>query len=241
MDTSQTRVSKAILFLVTPQIDFIGLESELPESGPSSLHVGPEVVSRLRGNGQVGGDPLVDIADAWLSCDEKDTFLVTDEDWHPDNWWEFSVFHGKHCVKGTVGARLPERLERKRWEDNFHYIRANSINIGVDPLYAETLKKVIGSTPRSKIKVLVAGVYTNIKVDYLLMNLLTTQPAFPYSNIAVCEYLCGAADRRDHEAAIRKFKELNLKSIGSTSELEKWLELQPGSLNPKSSGCDSLD
>jgi nicotinamidase-related amidase len=218
------RKTKLILFYVCPQLDFIGLPGEIPNYSYPQIHLNDDAINKLRGTGLPGADPLTDFAEEIMANPSLEPCLVTDEDWHPENWWEFAVFDGPHCVKGTPGARLPERLESLRQNEQFFTIRANSLDVSTDPNYSRTLESIIRGVPRSGIRVGVAGVLSHLKVDSLVFNLLTAQPSFSYANICICEFLCASDDIRDHEAAMRKFHQLHLKIAKSSEEFMEWLE-----------------
>jgi nicotinamidase-related amidase len=214
---------KAIQFLVSAQRDFIGRIST-PDSKPNELHVGAEAVAKLRGDGR-GVDPFVDttreILDGELASGER-VQVVLDEDWHNANCPEFEVY-GRHCVKGTDGASLIGELEDHRWEDNVHIIRANSINIASDPRYEQTLTKVCGSTPTDRVHVGLYGVWTNIKIEYLAVNLLTFPPHFPAANIGICEPLTATPNVAWHDGSIEKLRMMGFNVFDDVDGYLKWL------------------
>jgi len=129
--------NRFIQFFVCTQIDVIGVKDELVEEKRSGIY---------------GDDPLVDYGCYLLSDSCINTYVVSDEDWHPKKWWEFDVFGGPHCVKGSHGAKLPLRLEAHRWDERFFYIRANSIDTSADPRYSKILHSLTEDVFKADIK-----------------------------------------------------------------------------------------
>ena len=220
----QKRKNKLIQFFVCAQIDFIGLPDEFISEHRSGLHIGEKSVQKLRGCGKKGDDPLVDYGCTLLSESCKDVYFVSDEDWHPEKWWEFSVF-GQHCVKGSHGAKLPSALEGHRWDERFFYIRANSIDTSADPRFSQILNGIIKDISKTDVKIAIAGVMSHIKVDYLIFNLLTTQPTFLPDQIGVCEFLCASQNEDDHYYAMRKFRQLGVNVFTDFDEFAVWAGL----------------
>lgn len=219
-------VEKILQFLVCPQVDFIG---RLKNGGlPSNnLHVGAFATDRLRGSGVRGAfDPYVETVSAIVDAAQplsESTHLILDEDWHPRSCEEFSVF-GQHCVKGTAGAKLVGELERLRWSARTHVIRANSINIASSPMYQAVLNEVVAGTRLENIRVGVFGVWTHIKVEYLLLNLSTLNPAFPH--IGVCAPLCASPNAEDHTHALNKFRAMGHRVFDTIPEYLNWLGIK---------------
>lgn len=200
---------KSILFLVCPQEDFIG-RLNYGDRRPNRLHVGYEAARQLRGDPNRGHHKDLFVETALRFFDpavkgSENCSVVVDEDWHKADCPEFEIF-GKHCIKGTPGARLAGDLEALRGDPKMHVIRANSLNVVEGTNYSSLLQSICGRTPPEKVRVGVMGVWTNVKVEYLLFNLRTIPPFFP--QIAVCEPLCACPKRSDHDAAIEKFEML---------------------------------
>ena len=217
---------KVIQFLVSAQNDFIKrIGSE--EAPPNELHVGHEASIKLRG--QKGSpDPFVETVarcfdDSKTNSDKL--HVILDEDWHPKHCDEFHVW-GEHCRRGTEGAKLPEELEQYRFHPRCHSIRANSINISTDHRYKKTIEKAIDNTKPNRIRAGIIGVYTNIKVEYLIIALNTVYPRLEFKNIGVCEPLCASQHKEDHEQAIRKFRSFGVEVFEDREEYcREWLEL----------------
>ena len=217
---------KVIQFLVSPQNDFIKRLGP-DEAPPNELHVGHEAVTKLRGDG-VGTDPFVETVskffDDSISGTEK-LFVILDEDWHPKNCKEFKIW-GEHCVKATDGARLPEELDEFRFHERCDSIRANSINISTDSRFEPTIRKYCGNTKPEKIRAGIIGVWTHLKVEYLLIALNTVFPKLEFSNIGICESLCASQKKEDHDHAIEKFKSFQVNVIKDRDEYcHDWLGL----------------
>lgn len=199
------KIEKALQFLVCPQRDFIDRLDEGQER-PNALHVGFDGARKIRGAGD-GPDPFVDTT-MRLFADTPETArveVIIDEDWHPRSCAEFPIF-GEHCVKGSEGAQLVGELEELRWHPRTHVLRANNINVAAHPQYRRLLDEVLGGLRPDQVRVGVYGVWTNVKVEYLLISLLTCAPRFPMSNIALLEPLCACPDPRDHDQAIDKLE-----------------------------------
>jgi len=198
---------KIIQFLVSPQNDFIQ-RIEPGGEPPNKLHVGPKAVTKLRGN-CTGTDPFVDTVSKFFDDSITGTdklHVILDEDWHPENCREFKTW-GRHCVKGDPGAAMPHELEEYRYHNRCHHIRANSFNISTDHRFDATIKDCIGNTKPERVRAGIIGVWTHIKVEYLLVALNTKYPRLKFSNIAICEPLCASPEKVDHDQAIRKIED----------------------------------
>jgi nicotinamidase-related amidase len=226
MSSPLTAPDKAIQFLVSPQRDFIGRIRTSDGKPPNSLHIGPNGVSKLRGDPKNGAqDALVETVRRIITTklpSGEPIQVVLDEDWHNANCPEFAVF-GRHCVKGTDGAALVGDLGELRWEDNVHVIRANSINIASDPQYSKTLDELCGSTPPDRIHVGIIGVWTNIKVEYLAVNLMTLPPCFAPERVGICEPLTAAPEKSWHDSAIDKLKMMGCQVFQDIPSYLRWM------------------
>jgi hypothetical protein len=219
----------SIQFLVSCQLDFIGTADEMPElwkpraKGKKHVHVGAANVVRLRSPKEGLGDPLTETALNLLHNDDTKVFVISDEDWHTTDCQEFDEW-GCHCQKATKGARLPSELEGHRWHRQFRFIRANSLNVATDPRYLTIMKELTKSQSNSEVRIGILGVYTHLKVDYLVMNLITlAECSFKAEQIKVCEALCASPDKNDHDAAIRKFRSLGVECIESIADYRAWM------------------
>ena len=228
---------KIIHFIVCAQRDNIGLEGETKtEDDPNYPHYYPEpklhvpgaAIERLRRSSS-GGDPIVDIVfelkkkvQKLIVKDKQDTelYIVSDEDWHSEHHPEFKIW-GKHCCRHSEGAKLPQRLEDLK--ENFYRIRANSINISTSKHYSRVMDKILGYTLPENVKIGVTGVFTDIKVEYLILNLLTANPQFAPQRIAVCSHLTASITETRHRASIEKIKAYTVKICDTTDEYLEWI------------------
>lgn len=217
------RIDRVLQFLVCPQRDFIGRldDGRLPSN---RLHVGSFATTRLRGTGLAGApDPYVDTVRTLVDPERPGSDrvrLILDEDWHPNRCDEFAVF-GRHCVKGSDGARLVGALEDLRWRPQTRVIRANSINVGSSPRTREIIEEALGGARIEHTRVGVFGVWTHIKVEYLLLHLSTMAPVFPH--IAVCGPLCASPNEDDHRTALKKFRALGFEVFDDIPSYLDWL------------------
>lgn len=250
MSRPPDRVRRSLLFLVSPQNDMITTPGEIrrarerdlqdpylqrledfilgrvPEPARNSsrwLHVGAQAVQRLRGNGLPGEDPFIDTALSFLQAeDEIERFLIRDEDWHPPNSPEFRIW-APHCIRGTWGSRLPERLESQRWNPRMRRIRANTINLAADPEYHRLMEELCDGIDRHCLRAGVMGVWTHIKVESLVINLATVSPEIPFQHIALCESLCASPDNERHRAAMEKMREFRVHVFAEPMQLLDFL------------------
>ena len=223
-------VQLVLQFLVCPQNDFIGIVGQDGTDGTCKLHVGEDAVRKLRGDGRPGSDPFVDTVSRFFDDrvpGAERLRVVIDEDWHSEGCEEFGVF-GKHCLKGTLGAQLPGGLEARRYHNRCRFIRANSICVASDPRYWKVLAEVCWSVKADNIRVGVLGVWTHVKVEYLLVGLNSFWPHVPFGQMAVCEPLCASPDQGLHEAAVRKLESFSVRVIRDREEYcRDWLKLGP--------------
>ncbi len=205
----QNQIEKIIQFLVCPQNDFID-RIKKGQRKKNKLHIGYPGSIKLRGDKE-NGEPdffIETVARLFNNSVEgsENIYVIIDEDWHPKSCEEFKVFK-PHCVKGTDGAKLPGKLEDFRRHPRTRIIRANSINIASAPNYSKTLEEVCGNTRVSNIRVGIIGVWTHVKVEYLMFNLHTIWPKFYFDQMAVCEPLCASPVNEFHNIAIKKFRD----------------------------------
>ncbi len=230
----EDQFEKVIQFLVCPQNDFID-RIEKGQRKKNKLHIRYQGAIKLRG-GKDEPDFFIETVsrmfDDNIAGSERISIII-DEDWHPKSCVEFPVF-GEHCVKGTDGAKLPGRLEEFRRHPRTKIIRANSINIAGSPNYRKTLEEVCGNTRISNIRVGVIGVWTHVKVEYLMFNLHTLWPKFFFSQMAVCEPLCASPQREFHNVAIKKFRLFNINVYENIDQYcSEWLGLNPEQFSMK--------
>lgn len=227
--TADAPLEKVIQFLVSPQRDFIEPFETDDGQPPNKLHIGAEAVRKLRGDHAKGEpDPFIQttltLFDPGIPGSER-VSVILDEDWHNSSDPEFQIYQ-PHCIKGSDGARLVGSLDDYRWEDNVYTIRANSINVSRHPHYRQILDTVCGKTPVERIRVGIYGVWTNIKVEYLALNLNTLAPCFSTSSIGICEPLTAAPDPRWHDASIEKLALMKFQVFHDIPSYLKWMGLE---------------
>jgi nicotinamidase-related amidase len=227
----ENQIEKVIQFLVCPQKDFID-KIEKGKRKPNKLHIGYQGAIKLRGEEEKKEpdffiETVIRMFDEKIEGSEK-IYVIIDEDWHPRSCPEFEVFN-PHCVKGTDGARLPGKLEEFRRHPRTRIIRANSINVASSLNYKKILEEVCGETRLSNIRVGVFGVWTHVKVEYLMFNLHTLPPKFFFTQMAVCEPLCASPQREFHNLAIKKFRNDFKTNIYDNIDqyCSEWLGLNP--------------
>jgi len=64
-------------------------------------------------------------------------------------------------------------------------LRANTIIVGQHVLYRQIMDTIIGDTRTEHMRVGVYGIWTSIKVEYLILSLQTLPPFFPPEAIGV--------------------------------------------------------
>ncbi|MGE0432931.1 MAG: hypothetical protein AB7K09_16475 [Planctomycetota bacterium] len=189
------------------------------------LHIGPEMVKRLRHDGGAD-DPFVRTVKRLYSGDTPvgdHLKVVIDEDWHPRSCGEFPIF-GVHCVKGSEGAMLAGELQEYRWDNRTHVLRANSVNPAANPAdYKALLEEVLAGEKPEYVKAGVMGVYTHIKVEYLAVALSTMWPWLKPDQIGICAPLCSSQTLDDHEVGLRKMQVLGFRVFKELDPYLEWL------------------
>src|SRR5262249_38572091 len=168
---------------------------------PNKLHVGREEALRLAGPDPAKG-PLVRALSA--CAPPENVRIVHAPAWPPpaDPRQQAELeFFGPHCVMGTWGARFVDVLESySRSRSRSAVVDATGINDFEDTPLLETLEALIEGEDRATIPVGVIGVWTNVKVHYLLYDLKTRARMH---NLATCSRLVAAPDRVEHRNALR--------------------------------------
>jgi len=216
---------RALLFCQSLQKDFI--RPLKPEEKPDcSLHIGWAEAQRLVGPDPAQG-PLVQ---AIKTCSSQDHIgMVFTRDWHnpyaPDQKHELEHF-GNHCLMGTEGAKFIDVVEffsRNRARNVI--LDSHSINDFEDNDLDEILYPLLGDKPRSEIPVGVIGVWTHVKVHYLLYELKTRGG---FQNLATCFALTASPNPADHVHALDHFqKNLNIKVFSTPPEFLSFLSSPP--------------
>jgi nicotinamidase-related amidase len=189
---------------------------------PNKLHIGRDESLRIVGADPAAG-PLVRALSACAGTDHLRIIHV--RDWHdPDDPRQQAElrFFGPHCVMGTWGARFVDAIESfSRDRGRSAVVDATGINDFEDTPLLETLAALIGDEDRSAVPVGVIGVWTNVKVQYLLYDLKTRARLH---NLATCSRLVAAPDRVAHRNALRHLETvLNVKVFHEVDEFLDFL------------------
>jgi len=170
-------------------------------SPPNRLHVGWEEATRLVGTDPTSG-PMVR---AVASCAEAEHVgMVYIRDWHdkedPKQKPELDFF-GMHCLMGTWGARLIDVLESySRDRRRSMVVDATGINDCADTPLLKLLGNWLEPDELAHVPIGVIGVWTNVKIHYLLYDLKTRGG---FQNLATCSELIASPDREAHAATLR--------------------------------------
>jgi nicotinamidase-related amidase len=186
---------------------------------PNKLHIGRDEALRIVGADPARG-PLVRALSACTQAEHVRVIHV--RDWHdPDDPRQRAEleFFGPHCVMGTWGARFVDAIESySRNRSRSAVVDATGINDFEDTPLMETLAALIEDEDRARVPVGVIGVWTNVKVHYLLYDLKTRAGLH---NLATCSRLVAAPDRVEHRNTLRHLESvLNVKVF---HEIEEFL------------------
>src|SRR5262245_475377 len=220
---------RSLLICECLQNDFIApIPSGKPP--PNKLHIGRDEALRIVGADPAKG-PLVRALSACAAAEQVRIIHV--RDWHdPDDPRQKAEleFFGPHCVMGSWGARFVDAIESfSRDRGRSAVVDATGINDFEDTPLTETLAALIEDEDRSTIPVGVIGVWTNVKVHYLLYDLKTRARLH---NLATCSRLVAAPDRVEHRSALRHLETvLNVKVFHEVEEFLGFLGVtaQPAS------------
>jgi serine/threonine protein kinase len=212
---------RSLLICECLQNDFI---APLPAGAPvpNKLHIGREEALRLVGADPAKG-PLVRALSACTAADHMRVVHV--RDWHdaddPRQQPELAFF-GPHCLMGTWGARFVDAVESfSRDRGRSAVVDATGINDFEDTPLMDTLDALIEGEDRAAIPVGVIGVWTNVKIHYLLYDLKTRARLH---NLATCSRLVAAPDRVEHRNALRHLETiLNVKVFHEVDEFLAFL------------------
>ncbi len=212
---------RSLLVCECLQNDFI---APLPPGtpAPNKLHIGREEALRLVGADPSKG-PLVRALSACTAAEHMRVVHV--RDWHdPDDPRQQPelTFFGPHCLMGTHGARFVDAVESfSRNRGRSAVVDATGINDFEDTPLMDTLDALIEDDDRSAIPVGVIGVWTNVKIHYLLYDLKTRARLH---NLATCSRLVAAPDRVEHRNALRHLETiLNVKVFHEVDEFLAFL------------------
>ncbi len=217
--TAPRAATRSLLFCQCLQNDFLAPLGE-GQPPPNKLHIGWEEATRVVGADPAHG-PLVRAVSA---CAEAENVrIVHIRDWHdPDDPRQQPElkFFGPHCLVGHEGARFIDVLEAySRDRRRAAIVDSTGINDFEDTPLAEIIDAQLGDADRYTIPVGVIGVWTNVKVQYLLYDLKTRARLH---NLATCSKLVASPDRVAHRHALRHLEEVL--NVLVFHEIEPFLE-----------------
>lgn len=201
--TISENVPRSLLICECLQNDFI---APIPpgQPPPNKLHIGREEALRIVGADPAQG-PLVKALSACAAAEQ--VRIVHIRDWHdPDDPRQQPEleFFGPHCIMGSHGAKFVDTVEAfSRDRGRSAIVDATGINDFEDTPLAETLDMLSENTDRMTIPVGVIGVWTNVKIHYLLYDLKTRAG---FHNLGTCSKLVAAPDRIEHRNALRQLE-----------------------------------
>lgn len=198
------------------------------EATPTPLHIGYYETLRLLGEDWKNG-PLITFLKSSYKTPKKDLAIVHTRDWHSFKdplQREELLKYGPHCIENTWGAKLI-------WEGHniLHELKNKPIIINSKKImtpsekqFILTLKKLIGKTPKSKVKIGIIGVLTNIKVAQMAISL---QGFFDIKNIAICSALTASNSIRKHFQGIEDMSNIyGIKVFNSIAMFSDWLKVK---------------
>ncbi len=196
---------RSLLFCQCLQNDFVAPLRE-GEPPPNKLHIGWEEATRIVGPDPCHG-PLVRAVSACAQA--ENVRLIHIRDWHdPDDPRQQPElkFFGPHCLVGHEGARFIDVIEAfSRDRRRAAIVDSTGINDFEDTPLAEIIDAQLGEADRYTVPVGVIGVWTNVKVQYLLYDLKTRARLH---NLATCSKLVASPDRVAHRHALRHLEEV---------------------------------
>jgi nicotinamidase/pyrazinamidase len=128
---------------------------------------------------------------------EKGLPIITTQDWHDENDKEFEVWP-KHCVAGSEGARLTEKLEKSLEGYEKHYsIKKTRFSA----FYKTNFDDLISELGIDEFEVV--GVVTNICVMFTVEEIRNRDIPVKVHEKGVTSY-----DEELHKCALRQMKEV---------------------------------
>ncbi|MFX0095320.1 MAG: cysteine hydrolase family protein [Candidatus Hodarchaeota archaeon] len=237
----------SILITMSLQNDFIDNPPDLPEAKEEInakydhfVHISYDECQRLWSNGKLEKfirDAMELGMEYKLAKTNKKSIsqhyhFVHIRDWHDDvdpdpvQTQELKKF-GKHCIKGTSGARFISPLHEKIQENReFNLIvNSDSLNSFVDTnldLHLESILSTTGCNSKEQVQIGIIGVATNIKVMFLAYDLAVR---FGYPNVYVCEDLCAGFSKEDHEQGLQYIEKVLEVQILPLKKFQEQLKL----------------
>jgi serine/threonine protein kinase/nicotinamidase-related amidase len=195
----------SLLFCECLQNDFL-LPIRKGQAAPNKLHVGWSESARLVGEDAAKG-PLVRAVSACASA--ENVRIVHIRDWHdphdPAQRPEIEFF-GDHCLMGTEGARFLDVIEHfSRDRRRSAVLDSVGINDFERTPMNDILEALTAGEDHATIPVGVIGVWTNVKVQYLLYDLKTRAG---FQNLATCSALVASPDRAAHGQTLKHLEQV---------------------------------
>jgi protein-tyrosine phosphatase/nicotinamidase-related amidase len=208
---------KSILITQCLQNDFVAPIGKF-DPLPNALHIGYKEALRLIGEKPAEGP--VSTLMSWAYKLEKEKIkIIHVRDWHDASdasQQEHLRQFGLHCLKNTAGAEFVFEKLRRQHAD-VEVVNASGLNDFVDT----DLGKILSPFRDEKIKVGVAGVWTEAKITFLLYELKTR---FPNFDLSVCSALTASSSTAMHFIALDQLKNiLGIKIVESIGDFTNFL------------------
>jgi protein-tyrosine phosphatase/nicotinamidase-related amidase len=214
------RMGLSVLLTQCLQRDFVDLVPP-HEPLPNKLHVGREEALRLLGADPSAG-PIAQLM-RWARAQSAERLAIVHvRDWHdprdPRQADHLAMF-GRHCIAGTVGARLVLDLD-DAVSDRPNESMVDAIGLN-DFEGTRLLDLVPGLLARGPLRVGVVGVWTEAKVMFNLYDLKTR---YGIDALATCSALTASASRTQHFNALEQLgKILGVTCFDSVGDFTEWL------------------
>lgn len=201
-------------------VDPIGPHDPLP----NHLHVGHAEARRLLGEIPEEG-PVATLL-AWARS-QPDLHLLHVRDWHDPQdpaQAEHLTHFQPHCLRGTRGARLVLDFDDHP-APNEHLVDALTLNDFEGSSLPAHLERIRALSPGEPLRVGVMGVWTDVKVSFLLYDLKTRARV---DALATCSALTASHSRSQHFLALDQLRRvLGVEVLDAVSAFAAWL--RPGS------------
>ncbi len=195
----------SLLFCLCLQNDFIAPVGR-GEKLPNRMHIGWSESMRIVGADPSKG-PLVSFLRDAFACGS--TRVVFIRDWHdphdPMQHHELDFF-GSHCTVGSWGARFIDVIEGySRDRRRSAVLDSIGLNDFEHTPMEEIIEALLMGESREKVPVGVIGVWTDVKVNYLLYELRTRAR---FQNLATCSSLVASPNRAAHQITLKHLEEM---------------------------------
>lgn len=200
------------------QRDFVGPIGRF-QSLPNALHVGHEESRRLLGPDPAEG-PVARLTSWAHRRPDAELRVIHIRDWHdPSNaeQREHLSHFGTHCVAGSVGAEFVFRSDDVASGKQVEIVDATVLSNFVNTRLPAVLEPHRGQ----RLRVGLAGVWTEAKISFLAYDLASHFPTF---EIAVCSALTASSSRANHFLALTQLTRiLGVRVIDSLGEFVEFL------------------